>query len=191
MGETVEDVYEAIREDREWDHLRTPGIVLVPGEGASRPKLFICGEAPGATENTARRPFQGASGQVLRSLITDCAELEPEDYFITNVVKYRPPGNRTPTPGEQIRALPYLRREWKALGRPPVLVAVGATAKNVLAGPVIPSVTQSAGQPWPMSGERWVWPMLHPAYGLRNPNVRPQMERHWERLGEWYREVYK
>jgi DNA polymerase len=188
-GETLEDVYEAIRNDKHWDHMRTPGIVLVPGEGARRPKLLIVGEAPGATENTAKRPFVGASGKVVRSLIADCAGLRPEEYFITNVVKYRPSGNRTPVPYETLRAVPYLRREWKALGCPLVLVAVGGTAKNALA-PHLPGVTQSAGRPFPLVGERFIWPMLHPAYGLRNPEVRPKMERDWEALGEWFRETY-
>lgn len=190
MAETVEDVYEAIREDPAWEHLRTPGIVLVPGEGSSRPKALICGEAPGASENTHKRPFVGASGKSLRSLIVSCAGLSlAEDVFITNVVKYRPPGNRTPTPGETLRAVPYLRREWKALGCPPVLVAVGSTAKNALAAH-LPGVTLSAGKPWPVSSDRWIWPMLHPAYGLRNPDVRPRMERDWEEFGNWMREVY-
>lgn len=187
MTEDLEDVYESIREDPEWEHLRTTGIVLVPGEGAKRPKAMIVGEAPGASENTHRRPFVGTSGKVLRSLIVSCAGLSlTDDVFITNVVKYRPPGNRNPTIREELCALPYLRREWKAIGCPRVLVAVGATAKNVLAAH-LPSVTNSAGQAWPLAGERWIWPMLHPAYGLRNPGVQPQMEEDWTRLGEWIR----
>jgi uracil-DNA glycosylase len=189
-GETLEDVYEAIRQDEVWDHMRTEGIVLVPGEGASRPNVMIVGEAPGASENTAKRPFVGASGKVIRSLLDAVAELNPSDYFITNVVKYRPSGNRTPVPYEVSRAIPYLRREWSALGCPRVLVAVGGTAKNALA-PHLPGVLQSAGQPYLLSGGRTLWPMLHPAYGLRNPAVRPKMEEHWANFGEWYRKEYR
>lgn len=187
MGETLADVYEAIREDDAWDHMRTDGIRLVPGEGSSRPNIMIVGEAPGASENTAIRPFVGASGKVIRSLLSDVAEIDPADYFITNVVKYRPPGNRTPVVYEVVRAVPYLRREWSALGCPPVIVAVGGTAKDALA-PALPGVTRSAGQAYPLSGGRYIWPMLHPAYGLRNPDVRPRMERDWEQFGIWYRE---
>lgn len=186
MSETIEEVYEAIREDASWDHMRTEGIVLVPGEGARRPKVLIVGEAPGASENTAKRPFVGASGKVLRSLIEDVAQLNPGDYFITNVVKYRPAGNRTPVPYEISRAVPYLRREWKALGCPGWIVAVGGTAKNALA-PHLPGVTQSAGGGYPMTGGRVLWPMLHPAYGLRNPAVQPKMEQHWETFGKEFR----
>lgn len=196
MVETLEDVYEAIREDKDWDHLRPPGIVLVPGEGARRPKVMIVGEAPGATENTHVRPFVGSSGKVIRSLIVSCAGLNlADDVFITNVVKYRPPGNRTPTVGESLRAVPYLRREWKALGCPRVLVAVGGTAKNALASH-LPGVTRSAGQPWPLPGDRFIWPMIHPSFVLRHgPPGSPardewqeRVERHWESLGEWIRE---
>jgi DNA polymerase len=187
---SLAEIYDDYRADPAFDHLRTEGIVLVPGEGSSRPKLFIVGEAPGATENTTKRPFQGASGKVLRSLITDVAQLQPEDYFITNVVKYRPAGNRTPVPYEISRSTPYLRREWASLGRPSVIVAVGGTAKNAFA-PQLPSVTASAGQPWPLRRTATLWPMLHPAYGLRNPTIRPQMEQHWEYLGEWLRKEGK
>jgi uracil-DNA glycosylase len=187
-GETPEDVYEAIRNDPFWDYIRTHGVVLVPGEGAPQPRVMIVGEAPGATENTHVRPFVGASGKVLRSLIVSCAGLSlADDVFITNVVKYRPPGNRTPELGEIIRAVPYLRREWKAIGCPRVIVAVGGTAKNALA-PYLPGITICAGQPFPQKGNSYIWPMLHPAYGLRNPDVRPKMERDWSALGDWIRE---
>lgn len=183
---SLAEIYDEIREDKAFEHMRTPGIVLVPGEGSSRPAVLIVGEAPGATENTTQRPFTGASGKVLRSLITDCAGLEADDYFITNVVKYRPSGNRTPVPYEVQRSMSYLRKEWAALGRPSVIVAVGGTAKNAFA-PHLPGVTQSAGHAYPLKGGIRLYPMLHPAYGLRNPDVRPVMERHWEAFGDWFR----
>jgi len=185
------DVYEAYRADRSFDHLRTDGIVLVPGEGSSRPKLLIVGEAPGATENTHKRPFVGASGRVLRSLIQETAELTPEQYFITNVVKYRPPGNRTPYPEEVAASVPHLRREWGALGRPRILVAVGGTAFDALwpsGWARMGGVTKYAGRATALNNDCELWVMLHPAYGLRNPNARPEMEKHWEALGKHVRE---
>lgn len=189
--EILADVYEAYRSDRRFDHLRTEGIVMVPGEGSSRPKVFIVGEAPGAMENTLRRPFVGASGQVLRSLITDAARLTAEQYFITNAVKYRPPGNRTPTPEEATASLPYLRREFAALGGPAVIVAVGATAYAMFRPPQVNGgILRNAGKPLALAGGRALWPMIHPAYGLRNPDARPKMEEHWERFGDWFREEF-
>lgn len=189
QAESLEDVHEAIRQEAAFSQLRTPGIVLVPGEGHSQPNILIVGEAPGATENTAKRPFCGASGRILRSLITDAAGLQDADYFITNVVKYRPPGNRTPFPEEIEAAVPYLRREWSALGCPGVIVAVGAVALLALA-PDMPSVTKAAGKPVVLKGGRALWPMFHPAYGMRNKSIRPIMEKHWTELGRWYREEF-
>lgn len=181
------DVYEAYRMDSAFDHLRTEGIVLVPGEGSSRPNILIVGEAPGAMENTHKRPFVGASGQVLRSLITDAAEIEPQDYFITNVVKYRPPNNRTPSWQEVDASRPYLRQEYSALGSPPIMVAVGATAKEALLPELQGGVLTNAGKPISMGPGRTGWAMLHPSYGLRRREARPLMERHWIEFGKWYR----
>jgi DNA polymerase len=187
------DIYDAYRGDHRFDHLRTEGIVLVPGEGSSRPNVFIVGEAPGAMENTRKRPFVGASGVVLRSLIKDAAGLEERDCFITNVVKYRPPNNRTPEPEEVAASLPYLRQEFAALGSPAVIVAVGSTAFNVFrpkqGSPSRGGILQHAGKVMP-SGHRALWPMIHPAYGLRNKAARPMMEEHWEQFGIWYREEF-
>lgn len=183
------DIYEAYRGDKAFDHLRTEHIVLVPGEGSSQPNVLIVGEAPGATENTARRPFVGASGQVLRSLIVDAAMLSPKDWFITNTVKYRPPGNRTPTPAEVAASLPYLRQEYAALGAPAAIVAVGGTAFAALRPPGVKGgIMQHSGNPLTLSAGKALWPMIHPAYGLRNPHARPEMEQNWKDLGDWLRE---
>lgn len=187
------DVYDAYRADKAFDALREPtGIVLVPGEGSSRPNVFIVGEAPGAMENVHKRPFVGASGRVLRSLITDVAGLDSTAYFITNVVKYRPPNNRTPEWQEVDASMPYLRQEYAALGSPAVIMAVGGVAlmafrpKGETRG-----ILSVAGTPLPLPNGRALWPMIHPAYGLRNPQVRPTMEKHWEQFGIWYREEFR
>jgi uracil-DNA glycosylase len=189
------DVYEAYRADPAFDHLRTEHIVLVPGEGSPIPKIMIVGEAPGATENTARRPFVGASGQALRSLIGDSAELDPADYFITNVVKYRPPGNRTPTWQEIRDSLEHLRAEYVAIGSPPIVVAVGGTAKAALApeGLRHSGVLSIAGQPFefgPPESGKTVWVMIHPSYALRNRDARPRLEEDWTRFGNWFRKEF-
>lgn len=183
------DVYEAYRADSAFDHLRTPGIVLVPGEGSPRPTIMVVGEAPGATENTARRPFVGASGQALRSLIFDSAGLDEADLWITNVVKYRPPGNRTPERAEIACSVPHLREEYKAIGSPPVIIAVGAVAKYAMA-PGMQGVLSVAGQPFELRTGVYTWIMIHPSYGLRNPGARPKMEEHWTALGDWFRKEF-
>jgi DNA polymerase len=120
------------------------------------------------------------------------AGLSEQNTFITNVVKYRPPGNRTPTM-EEIRAgSGYLREEFFALSMPRVLVAAGATARAAL---MLQSVLMGAkkmppwGQPYELDLQAgfWLWPMYHPAFAIRQINMRPTVERHWEELGEWLR----
>jgi uracil-DNA glycosylase len=186
---TLAEVYDEYRLDPRFDHLRTDGIVLVPGEGSPVPKIFIVGEAPGATENLQRRPFVGASGRALRSLIGDSAGLDPTDWFLTNTVKYRPPGNRTPTRDEIAASVSYLRAEYAAVGSPPVLVAVGNPARIALAPDLIGGTTGLAGRPYSVHG-KWIWVMVHPRYALTNRKYRPTMESHWETLGEWFRKEF-
>lgn len=197
---SLDDVYEEIREDTRWGHLRLPGIVLVKGRGQTNdPLAMVVGEAPGATENTKRQPFCGPSGRVLTQLMASAGlYAHDRDYgddafsdsvganaFITNVVKYRPPGNRTPTTLEILDGAEALRKEWAAIGRPRLIVAVGGTARAALA-PV--EMRLGPGQWAPLSdGKSYIWVHYHPAFGLRRPDMRPTMERHWEEMGEWIR----
>lgn len=188
---TLDEIYEGVRCDPYWDHLRLPGIFLVPGFGPSRPRVMIVGEAPGATENTRRRPFCGASGTALHELMGSAGLFDSDqeslnsNTFLTNVVKYRPPGNRTPNREEIERGRIALRQEWAALGRPAVLVAAGATARSALVpGPKPPA----AGHPVLIGDGVTVWVMYHPQFPLRRRSLRPTVEKHWEKFGEWLKE---
>lgn len=181
------EIYDEYREDPAFSHLRTDGIVLVPGEGSTRPRIMIVGEAPGATENTDRRPFVGATGRILRSLITDVAGLDVAEYFITNTVKYRPPGNRNPTWEEIEASKPYLRREWRALARPPVVVAVGGVAFSALRAAGSSGILFNAGKRFALPSGVTLAAMVHPRYAIGNESYRPTMEGHWDAFGKWYR----
>jgi len=200
---SLEDVYERYRADDRFEHLRLPSIRLVPGTGSESASFFVVGEAPGATENLKGRPFCGASGRALDSLMfiagvrtgwvgkqtglrvpPERAEGVPPNAFITNVVKYRPPGNRTPTSREIEASRSYLRAEWNAVGKPNVIVALGVTALNALGS--VGSISGGLwGKPMQLVNGSWLWPMYHPAFGLRNPVMRPVMEAHWLEFGEW------
>lgn len=194
-------VYEEIRDDPRWDHLRGPGIVLVPGRGNERnPIAMLVGEAPGATENTRKRVFCGPSGRVLNGLMSLAGlwaedqvcgpydgETAPPNSFITNVVKYRPPGNRTPNDREIMLGIEALRKEWVAVGSPSLIVAVGAVARKALC-PVELKVNPGEYITLP-DGRTTVWVQYHPAFGLRRPQMRTEMERHWEEMGQWIRET--
>lgn len=208
---SLDDLYDQYEQCEDWEHLRLPGINFVPGYGCrTQPRIMLVGEAPGAQENARLRPFCGPSGRVLGGLMelagirldeeqpTDLAEAagmgslfrRPANAFITNVVKYRPPGNRTPTVGEVLSSTPWIRAEWRVLGKPRVIVAIGATARSVFCGGM--PETMPWGTPvWRRAaGVRpedrlWMVAQYHPAFGLRNPSHRPRMELHWEDMSRF------
>lgn len=121
------DVYSDMENDPAFDHLRTPGIRFVPGYGRKSPGgiLFI-GEAPGEKENETGVPFSGRAGEKFADLL-DSIELFASDFFVTNVLKHRPPNNRDPYPSEIRAAKPYLYREIKAIN-PSLIVPLGKIA---------------------------------------------------------------
>jgi DNA polymerase len=205
--DALEELYESIREDSNFEHLRAGHNRLVGGEG-DNPQAMIIGEAPGAEELMSGRPFVGPSGRVLRSLMSiagfhaewvgkltgaivppKCNHGVPPNCWLTNVVKYRPLRNRTPTLKEIADFRPYLRREWIHIGRPQLIVTVGGVAAQAVFGKSIP-VLERAGYPWFVKHAATaktvcVWPMVHPSYALRNKEYRSTMERHWTELQSW------
>jgi uracil-DNA glycosylase family 4 len=148
---------------------------VVPGEGRAPSRLMIVGEGPGKQEDEEGRPFVGAAGQLLDRML-QAIHLTRADVYIANVVKCRPPGNRTPTPEEAEACLPFLARQI-ALVNPDVILALGATAARALLGTDV-RITQIRGtwQPW---GRRWVMPTYHPAFLLRDPRQKVVV---WEDL---------
>lgn len=195
MWSDTEELYEAMREDANFADLRRGRNPLVPGEGIQPAPVMIVGEAPGADEVMALRPFVGASGQVLRQLMhigqlcSDDSRCEhPANCWLTNAVKYRPPRNRTPTLVELMHSRPYLVAEWELIGKPRLIIPVGAAALTAVRGKQS-SIGQFAGKPYSVKGNRITWPMFHPAYGLRgSAKLRETIEGHWEKLAEWFHE---
>lgn len=177
----------------------------VPGEG-DNPQAFIIGEAPGAQEEVRRRPFVGPAGRVLRDLM-GIADLNTEDQYadgrdspptagancwLTNTVKFRPPKNRNPTELEIKAARPWLTREWKAVGSPQLIIPVGKIALYALYGRWM-SILKVAGKCRRETSKRgfplYVWPMVHPSFGLYNKAVQPLLEKDWETLAAWRDDV--
>jgi DNA polymerase len=101
-------------------------VVVGERPGPGRPALAFVGEAPGAAEDAAGRPFVGKAGQLLDQLLNDAA-LDRAQAAVLNVLKCRPPGNRPPKPDEIARCRPYLERQL-ALLQPQLVVALGLTA---------------------------------------------------------------
>lgn len=199
----MDSVYERVRADKFWDHLRLPGIRLVPGFGSYAPRVLLVGEAPGATENLRGRPFCGASGKALEILMgqvglraTDMTHVPDgtgdqfeANAFLTNVVKYRPPNNRTPTHEEIVHGRIALRQEWAVLGRPRVIVALGRPAQEALLPNRGSGVHSAATIATPQEHDGTTfWPMYHPAFPLRMRRARPRVEEHWTRFGKWLEE---
>jgi DNA polymerase len=133
----------------------------VPVSG--RPRLAIVGEAPGATEDETGRPFVGRSGQLLDQLLGE-AGLDRADAAVLNVVKCRPPGNRTPRTAEVARCSGWLRRQLELLD-PPVVVALGLSSAKWFLGPRT-VLAQVRGRPHEVGG-RAVWATYHPSAAIR------------------------
>lgn len=201
------DLHERIRGDAAFDHLRTDGIRLVPGIGAEEPLAMVVGEAPGATENENGEPFCGASGRVLDQLMAlagmsaregslrwrspgDVVGVPiPVNVWLTNAVKYRPPGNRTPWFTEIAASVEHLRAEWRAIGKPRLIVCVGSVAATAIGAHTPSRVVR--GELYPLKGGVWVAYQFHPAYGLRGgPGRHATIERQWETMGEVLRDPY-
>jgi len=128
--------------------------------------MMFVGEGPGRDEDLQGRPFVGKAGELLDKMILAIG-LQRSEVYIANVVKCRPPDNRTPLPDEAAACLPILRRQIELI-RPKVLVTLGATPLRELLG-VSTGITKVRGQ-WQtldMLGGIPVMPTFHPAYVLR------------------------
>jgi len=138
-------------------------VVVGDVPAAGRPRLAIVGEAPGATEDETGRPFVGKSGVLLDQLLAE-AGLDRAQAAVLNVVKCRPPGNRTPTAPEVARCSGWLRRQLELLD-PPVVVALGLSSAKWFLGPRT-VLAQVRGRPHDVGG-RAVWATYHPSAAIR------------------------
>jgi uracil-DNA glycosylase family 4 len=141
---------------------------LVFADGTPGSKLMLIGEAPGAEEDKQGVPFVGRSGQLLDRMLAAIG-LNRTQVYIANIVPWRPPGNRTPTPVETQICLPFILRQVE-LSNPDVLVTIGQPSTGALLG--VQGIMKNRGRWFPFqTGTREIraMPMLHPAYLLRSP----------------------
>lgn len=126
--------------------------------------LVFVGEGPGYHEDQSGQPFVGRAGQLLDRMIAAMG-FDQDEVYICNVVKCRPPNNRTPNPDEVAGCIPYLQEQLQIV-EPEVIVALGRTAAEHLG-------VAEAGRRWRGVWGHWeqrrVMPTYHPAYLLRNP----------------------
>jgi len=137
--------------------------------GVAQSRLMLIGEAPGRDEDLAGKPFVGRAGQLLDKMLAAIG-LTEADVHITNIVYWRPPGNRTPTPQEAQVCRPFMERQVELVAPDLVLLLGGAAAKEVLSA--TDGIMRLRGKWREVTlGERKVRALatLHPAYLLRTP----------------------
>ena len=166
---TTLDELRALLADFEGCALRTTATQLVFADGNPQSRVMFVGEAPGYDEDIIGRPFVGRSGKLLDRMMAAIG-LDRASSYIANVVPWRPPGNRTPTPQETAICLPFIRRQIE-LANPDILVCLGGPAMHTLLG-IKDGITRSRGRWFPYdTGQREIRALatFHPAFLLRSP----------------------
>jgi DNA polymerase len=149
--------------------LRTTATQLVFADGNPKGRIMFVGEAPGRDEDIAGLPFVGRSGKLL-DLMMQAIGLDRTQAYIANIVPWRPPGNRTPTPLESAMCLPFLLRQIE-LADPDILVCLGQPSTQTLLG-TKEGITRTRGRWFKFdTGRREIraLPTYHPAFLLRSP----------------------
>ena len=150
--------------------LHTGRHKIVFADGSPTARLMFVGEGPGADEDAQGLPFVGRGGQLLNNMIAAMG-LKREEVYIANVVKCRPPGNRTPEPDEANTCSPFLFKQIDVV-RPQVLVALGATAATYLLGARQP-LAGLRGRIHAFRGTSLIV-TYHPAFLLRDPRQKKE-----------------
>lgn len=160
--------------------LRDTASHTVFSDGVAGAAVMLIGEAPGAEEDRQGKPFVGAAGQLLDRMLATIGLSRSENAYITNVLPWRPPGNRTPSDAEIAQCLPFLERHIE-LAAPRVLICLGGiSAKSMLASET--GITRLRGRFHVWKPERAALPLLpvfHPAFLLRQPAAKREM---WQDL---------
>jgi DNA polymerase len=170
-AKTVEELRSAL-EGFQGLSLKRTATQMVFADGVPTAKVMLVGEVPGADEDRIGRPFVGASGQLLDKMLAAIGLNREENVYITNVINWRPPGNRTPSDAEVALSLPFVQRHIE-LVNPAVLVYVGGVATKALLQSS-QSVMRLRGKWMDYSSEGLQRPipslaMFHPTYLLGSP----------------------
>lgn len=155
------------------DPLAPAGTRVVVCRGNPEAKLMVIGEAPGPRENEQGKPFVGPSGKLLGQILRSVDFDPDEDVFVTNAVFRMPPGTRgrsvrKPTNTEIDYYRPFLMDIIRLID-PKIMLLTGAVSMQSVLGEQKQGITKMRGQWYTIDG-RWVRPIFHPAYLLRNPS---------------------
>jgi len=154
---------------------------IVFGEGNPRADVVFIGEGPGADEDEQGRPFVGRAGQLLNRMI-QAVGMKREDVYICNVVKCRPPGNRTPEKDEVETCSPFLFRQVEAI-HPRLVCCLGAPAMQTVLG-LKEGVMKIRGRFFDYGSAKAVV-TVHPAYVLRNPREEKILREDFEKIRDF------
>jgi DNA polymerase len=150
--------------------LRETASNLVFSDGVAESGLMLIGEAPGGDEDRQGKPFVGVSGQLLDRMFASIGLTRQRDFYVTNILPWRPPGNRTPTDAEINLFLPFVLRHIALVNPRHVVLLGGVSAKTLLRAK--DGITRLRGRWHRLAVEEATLPALatlHPAYLLRSP----------------------
>jgi DNA polymerase len=167
LTETLEDIRADLGECRRC-RLAQERNHIVFGDGNFRAKLIFIGEGPGFDEDQQGKPFVGAAGQLLTRII-EAIKLTRSQVYICNIIKCRPPRNRNPQPDEIDSCYPFLERQIASI-QPDLICALGTFAAQTLLKTATP-ISKLRGRFHEYKGIK-VLPTYHPAYLLRNPDMK-------------------
>lgn len=158
---------------------------IVFGQGSAQAKLVLVGEGPGADEDEQGLPFVGRAGQLLNKMLK-LIQLPREEVYICNVVKCRPPGNRTPESEEIAACSPFLLRQIGAI-RPRLICCLGAPATRTVLG-LKEGITRIHGRFYDY-GNIKAMATVHPAYVLRSPREEVILREDFEKIRDFLKQT--
>jgi DNA polymerase len=163
----LNELRQSILDNKVCPELADGATQLVMGDGNPDADIVFIGEAPGKKEDEQGIPFVGASGRFLNEMLESIG-LERQDVYITNIVKYRPPKNRDPSPQEKADFMPYLEQQL-AIIDPKLIITLGRHSMNMF----LPDqqISQTHGQPKRINRNVYL-PLYHPAAALYNGSMR-------------------
>lgn len=163
----LDDIRASILANKVCPELAATATNLVFGDGNPDAAIVFIGEAPGKNEDLQGVPFVGAAGKFLDEMLSSI-DLQRQDIYITNIVKYRPPNNRDPLPEEKDVFLPYLQTQLEVI-QPKLVVTLGRHSMNCFLPDL--QISKCHGQPKRLKGQVFM-PLFHPAAALYNGSMR-------------------
>ncbi|HEX5744368.1 MAG TPA: uracil-DNA glycosylase [Candidatus Saccharimonadales bacterium] len=163
----LDEIKQKILDNKVTPDLAKGATQLVFGVGDADAEIVFIGEAPGKNEDLKGEPFVGAAGRFLDEML-EMIGLKRGDVYITNIVKYRPPGNRDPLPEEKETFMPYLESQLETI-QPKLTVTLGRHSLNCFLPDL--RISECHGSPKRFKGRVYL-PLFHPAAALYNSSMR-------------------